>query len=212
MRPVIRSSGGGERGARPVATAQVWVLLLCITLGCIAWIPACSTTTPQTPQWAFGLSLGEAIDKSTAQPMDALIAGRALYRVRPPHPDRAMSEYAIVTDTASGRILGVAGWDRYSSEAACDRIRGEVAEALRRRYGAGRTAEPADRERMRGLPETLIAGSLTLFAGWDGIAVVGCAGERLVLAFWWTPNAAPKPLPERQETPSWPVRNASFPC
>ena len=168
-----------------VRTCAVFILL--------AGIGACRTTTPQVPAWAFGVTLGDVIDKDTAQPMEALIAGRALYRIRPPQPHRSMSEYALVADRESGVILGVVGWDRYSSDAACNRERSSLADTLERRYGKGRTVTSADRETMRGLPDSLTAAELTIYPGWEGNAVIGCSGQRLLVAFWWSrPEAKPK--------------------
>lgn len=173
-------------------------LLIATTLLGLAVLTGCRTTSPEVPAWAFGMTLGESIDKNSVQPMDALIAGRALYRVRPPNPSRAMTQYAIVAGKESGVILGVVGWDRYSNNEACERERGGLAKTLEHRYGAGRRVEPADRERMRGLPESLGAGELTQYPGWDGVAVIGCAGPHLLIAYWWNqPPERDKPTEPR---------------
>ena len=156
-------------------------------------LSACRTTTVQAPAWAFGLSLGDVLDKTTAQPMDALIAGRALYRVRPPSPHRALSDYALVADRDSGRMVGIVGWDRYSDGAACQAERTELGKALERRYGPGKAAQAAEREQMRGLPELLNTADLTVYPGWQGPVALGCAGSRLLLAFWFTPPAPVEP-------------------
>lgn len=148
-------------------------------------LSACRTTSMQVPAWAFGLTLGTVLDKTTAQPMDALIAGRALYRVRPPNPHRAVSEYAVVADHESGQMVGIVGWDRYSDGAACQGQRKELEQVLERRYGRGRPSVPADRERMHGLPESLNTPDLTIYPGWQGPVAVGCAGPRLVIVYWY---------------------------
>jgi hypothetical protein len=148
-------------------------------------LSSCRTTSAQVPTWAFGVTLGEVLDKTTAQPMEALIAGRALYRIRPPQPHRAMSDYALIADRDSGLILGVVGWDRYSDGTACERERARLANTLSRRYGSGRPVVAADRDRMRGLPDALTAAELTLYPGWQGYAVIGCSDQRLLVAFWW---------------------------
>jgi len=163
---------------------------------------SCRTTSLRVPAWAYGMTLGETIDKTTAQPMDALIAGRALYRVRPPKPVRAMSEYAIIADKESGVILGVVGWDRYSDGEACERERVGLAKALEDRYGPGKRVEAADRQRMRGLPDALGTGDLMQYPGWDGVAVIGCSGQHLLVAYWWNQPVSAKPA-----APPEPARN-----
>lgn len=158
----------------------------------LAALSGCRTTTPQAPAWGFGVTLGEAFNKGTGQPMDAFIAGRALYRIRPPQPHRSVSQYALITERESGMVLGVVGWDRYSDAAACGRERAALAQALERRYGPGHPADSTERERMRGLPDTLAGADLTLYPGWQGVAAMGCAGQHLLLAFWLpSPEAAP---------------------
>ncbi len=164
--------------------------LLALSTALALALSACRTTTPQVPAWAFGLSLGAVLDKTTAQPMDALISGRALYRVRPPSPHRSVSDYAVIADKESGQMVGIVGWDRYSGDAACERERAALQRVLERRYGPGRPSEPADRERMHGLPESLNSGELTIFTGWQGPVAIGCAGPRLLVAYWY---AKPEP-------------------
>jgi hypothetical protein len=156
-------------------------------------LAACRTTSAQVPAWAFGVTLGEVLDKTTAQPIDALIAGRALYRIRPPRPHRSVSDYALITDRPSGVVVGVVGWDRYSVDSACERERAAVAAAVERRYGAGRPAQAADRELMKGLPESLGAPDLMVYPGWQGPLAIGCSGSRLLIAYWWVKpeSAAP---------------------
>src|SRR5271169_771644 len=134
----------------------------------LATLCSCRTTSAQVPAWAFGVTLGNAIDKNTAQPMEALIAGRALYRIRPPQPHRSVSEYALVADRDSSVILGVVGWDRYSTDGACQRELTNVSQSLERRYGTGRPVNSADREAMHGLPDALTAAELTIYPGWQG--------------------------------------------
>ncbi len=169
-------------------------------------VSACRTTTVQAPEWAFGLNLGDVLDKATAQPMDALIAGRALYRVRPPSPHRAMSDYALVADKESGRMVGIVGWDRYSGDVACQAQRAELGKALERRYGSGKPAQPADREQMRGLPEGLSTADLTIYLGWQGPVALGCAGPRLLLAYWFTPPVPAEPAgPDQPAAPRQPI-------
>lgn len=163
----------------------------CALLGGLA---ACRTTSVAVPEWAFGITLGEALDKSTAQPMDALIAGRGLFRIRPPKPHRSVTDYALIADRESGIIVGVVGWDRYSDVAACERERKGLAVVVERRYGAGRPAQTADRELMRGLPDSLGAPDLTLYPGWQGPLAIGCSGARLLIAYWFAkPQTAPNP-------------------
>jgi len=165
----------------------------------LAALPGCRTTSPQAPAWGFGVTLGGVFDKGTGQPIDAFIAGRALYRIRPPQPHRAVSEYAVITERDSGVVLGVVGWDRYSDGAACQRERDTLAPALERRYGPGHPADSTEKERMRGLPETLAAADLTLYRGLEGVVAMGCAGQHLLVAFWFPrPEAAPaQPAPGR---------------
>jgi hypothetical protein len=167
--------------------------LAALALVSAGMLSACRTTTTQVPAYAFGLTLGEVLDKKTAQPMDALIAGRALYRVRPPSPHRAMSDYALVTERDSGAIVGVVGWDRYSDSDACQAERTALAKVLERRFGPGRVAQAPDREQMRGLPGTLVAGDLTVYAGWQGPVALGCAGPRLLLGYWFVKPAPAEP-------------------
>lgn len=188
--------------------AAVRTLPATFLIAALLWaglLSACRTTSIQAPDWAFGLNLGDVLDKSTAQPMDALIAGRALYRVRPPSPHRAMSDYALVADQQSGRIVGIVGWDRYSGDAACQAQRAELGQALERRYGPGKPVQPADRERMRGLPEGLSTADLTVYPGWQGPVALGCAGSRLLLAYWFTPPAPAEPaVPAEPAAPAGP--------
>jgi hypothetical protein len=165
----------------------------CIAAGLAAsaLLGACRTTGTAVPAYGFGMTLGQKLDKTTAQPMDALIQGRSLYRVRPPQPHRDMSEYALIADVSTDTILGVVGWDRYSDNAACGHERDGLARVLESRYGPGHAAEAAERERMRGLPELLVAPDLTLYAGAVGPIGLGCAGPRLMMVYWWIPLAAP---------------------
>lgn len=164
-------------------------------LAALVALAACRTTMTAAPSWAFGLTLGEQLDKTTAEPIDALIAGRGLYRVRPPHPHRSFSDYALITDRRTGRMIGIVGWDRFSGGSACGGEREALARALERRYGPGKPAQPDDRERMKGLPESLAAADLTLYPGWQGPVALGCAGPRLLLAYWFTPPEPPDSAP-----------------
>lgn len=171
------------------------LLALIAAIALAGSLSACRTTTAQVPAWAFGLTLGTALDKTTAQPMDALIAGRALYRVRPPSPHRAVSDYAVIAERESGRMVGIVGWDRYSDGAACQAERKALERVLERRYGQGRPSVPADRERMHGLPESLNTGDETIFSGWQGPVAVGCAGPRLLIVYWYVMPEADAPAP-----------------
>jgi len=172
------------------------LLALIAALALAGGLSACQTTTTQVPAWGFGLALGAVLDKTTALPMDALIAGRALYRVRPPKPHREMSDYAVIADRESGRMIGIVGWDRYSSDAVCKTERTALERAMERRYGPGRPSEPSDRERMHGLPESLNTSDMTVFTGWQGIVALGCAGPRLLVVYWYV-KPEPDANPER---------------
>jgi len=165
-------------------------LIVLLVAGLLA---GCRTTSVETPAWAFGLTLGEVLDQNTAQPMDALIAGRGLYRVKPPQPTRAFEDYALVTDRATGRMIGIVGWDRYSGTDACEAERQALAKVVERRYGPGKPALPSDRDKLKGLPESLSAGDLTIYPGWQGPVALGCAGPRLLLAYWYAPSEEPTP-------------------
>ena len=182
---------------RHVSPLRCAAVLLTVAALC-GGLAACRTTAAEVPTWAFGVTLGEVLDKTTAQPMDALFAGRALFRIRPPRPHRAVTDYALIAERDGGVILGVVGWDRYSDAAACERERAALAAALARRYGTGRPAQAADRELMRGMPESLATPELTVYPGWQGPLALGCAGARLLIAYWFVkPEAAPKPAGSR---------------
>jgi hypothetical protein len=172
--------------------------LILLALGVLA---ACRTTDVQAPAWAYGLTLGDVLDKTTAQPMDAMIAGRGLFRVRPPKPHRDFEDYALITDRATGRMIGIVGWDRFSSGDACQREREALAKVVERRYGPGAPAKPADREAMKGLPESLNSPDLTMYSGYQGPVALGCAGPRLLLAYWFTPPDAPPPAESAPPAP-----------
>lgn len=183
------------------------VAVLVLALGTLA---ACRTTDVQAPSWAFGLTLGDVLDKNTAQPMDAMIAGRGLFRVRPPKPHRDFEDYALVTDRTTGRIMGIVGWDRFSSTDACEREKEALAKAVERRYGPGSPAKPADRNAMKGLPESLNSADLMIYPGYQGPVALGCSGPRLLLAYWFTPPDASPPsepsmlAPETRAAPTKP--------
>jgi hypothetical protein len=50
---------------------------------------------------------------------------------------------------------------------------------------------------MHGLPEPLNTGDLTVYAGWQGPVAVGCAGPRLLLAYWYAKPESADPAPVR---------------
>jgi hypothetical protein len=181
-------------------------VLAVLLLSALAALSACRTATLQAPSWAFGMNLGEVLDRNTAQPMDALIGGRGLSRVRPPSPHREFTDYALVTERNTGVILGIVGWARFSDEGACQGERAALDEVLRRRYGPGRPADAADRERMRGVPEGLQAPEMTLYPGWQGPVALACSGPRLLLGFWF---AKPEKPPAEHAPPAQPARAPS---